>query len=156
MDHASGPTNPTPGAFGPTDAELVAAHLSGDRTALAAIYDRYADRLHDTAAGMLSDRHETADVTHDVFVIAAQRLDQLRDPALLRAWLFAVLRHEVYRRSRRRRRQRVVDAQAPELIEMTAAADLASEGAAVDAARLGESCDRPLRASMTATSWCWS
>ena len=30
-----------------SDAELVAAAVAGDRGAFAAIYDRYADRLHD-------------------------------------------------------------------------------------------------------------
>ena len=88
-----------------TDRELVAAHLSGDRSALAAIYDRYADPLYDTAAAMLGDRHEAEDLTHDVFVVASRKLGQLRQPERLRAWLFAVLRHEVYRRSAKRRRK---------------------------------------------------
>ena len=88
-----------------TDSELVAAHLDGDPSALGAIYDRYADSLHDTATAMLSDRHEAEDLTHDVFVVAADRLDQLRNPERLRSWMFSILRHEVYRRSKRRRRQ---------------------------------------------------
>jgi len=35
------------------DIELVAGHLAGDRSALAAIYDKYADNLYDVAAAML-------------------------------------------------------------------------------------------------------
>jgi RNA polymerase sigma factor (sigma-70 family) len=91
------------------DAALVAAHLAGDRAALGEIYDRYADALHDTAAAMLRDRAEAADAVHDVIVLAAERLDQLRDPRRLRPWLFAILRNQVYTRTTRRARTRPVD-----------------------------------------------
>jgi RNA polymerase sigma factor (sigma-70 family) len=83
-----------------TDAELVASFLGGDQAAFAAIYDRYADRLHDFASSILRDRDEAADATHDTFLIAAKRLDQLREPSKLRAWLYAVARHEALRRAR--------------------------------------------------------
>ena len=86
------------------DADLVARHLAGDRSGFAAIYDRYADRLYDTAAAMTGNRHDAADLVHDVFVTAAERLGQLRDPSKLKPWLFAILRNEVYRRGRARRR----------------------------------------------------
>ena len=89
---------------GATDADLVHAHLAGDRAALAAIYDRYAASLYDTAAALLRDPHEAADAVQDTFVAASQHLGQLRDPTRLRAWLFAIVRHEVERRGRRRQR----------------------------------------------------
>ncbi len=92
-----------------SDAALVAGHLAGDPSALGGIYDRYADSLHDTAAAMLNDRNEAADVLHDVILIAAERLGQLRDPDRLKPWLFAILRNEVYRRSKKRRRTIVTD-----------------------------------------------
>ena len=92
-----------------SDAGLVAGHLAGDPSALAGIYDRYADSLHDTAAAMLNDRNEAADVLHDVILIAAERLGQFRDPDRLKPWLFAILRNEVYRRSKRRRRTIATD-----------------------------------------------
>jgi RNA polymerase sigma factor (sigma-70 family) len=87
-----------------SDANLVAGHLAGDPGALAGIYDRYADSLHDTAAAMLNDRSEAADVLQDVILVAAERLEQLRDPERLKPWLFAILRNEVYRRTKNRRR----------------------------------------------------
>ncbi len=85
------------------DAALVLAARSGDRDALAAIYDRYADRLHDYCWSILRDRDEAADAFHDAFLAAAQRLDQLRDPAKLRPWLYAIARHEALRRATARR-----------------------------------------------------
>ncbi|MEP4590809.1 MAG: sigma-70 family RNA polymerase sigma factor, partial [Ilumatobacter sp.] len=92
-----------------SDAALVAGHLAGDPSALAGIYDRYSDALHDTAAAMLNDRSEAADVLHDVILIAAERLGQLRDPDRLKPWLFAILRNEVYRRTKKRRRTIATD-----------------------------------------------
>ncbi len=94
-----------------TDARLVADYLSGDKSALAAIYDRYAPGLYDTARAMLSDRHDAADMVQDVFCVAAERLGQLREPDRLKPWLYSVLRHEVYRRTKKRKRAVPVDFQ---------------------------------------------
>ena len=120
---------------GPTDRELVAAHLSGDPAAFAAIYDRYADPLHDTAAAMLSDRHDAEDMTHDVFVIAAGQLGRLRDPDRLRPWLFSILRHEVYRRSKRRSRVRATDL-SESAVDMSAPPDPHADAADLERAEL--------------------
>jgi RNA polymerase sigma factor (sigma-70 family) len=93
---------PRPDARG--DAELVRAATAGDRGAFAAIYDRYADRLHDFCWSVLRDREEAADATQDAFVVAAERLGQLRDPERLRPWLYAVARSQAFRRARARSR----------------------------------------------------
>jgi RNA polymerase sigma factor (sigma-70 family) len=87
-----------------TDTELVAGVLAGDRDAFAAVYDRYADRLHDFCHSVLRDRDEAADAVQDTFVLTAQRLAQLNDPERLRPWLYAVARSVALRRVRARRR----------------------------------------------------
>ncbi|MDZ7679528.1 MAG: sigma-70 family RNA polymerase sigma factor, partial [Acidimicrobiales bacterium] len=86
------------------DTELAVAAAAGDRDALAGIYDRYADRIHDFATSMLRDADEAADVTSETFLRAFERLGQLRDPAKLKSWLFAVARHEALARIRARQR----------------------------------------------------
>lgn len=91
------------------DAKLAHAAASGDRIAFTAIYDRYADRLYDFCAGMLRDRDAAADCVQDVFVIAAAKLGQLEDPERLRAWLYAIARHEALGALKRRRRERPSD-----------------------------------------------
>jgi RNA polymerase sigma factor (sigma-70 family) len=96
-------------AVGPPDAELVQAACTGDKAAFATIYDRYADRVHAFCLSVLRNPDDAADVTQDTFVVAARRLDQLRDPTRLRSWLFAVARHEAFRRSKQRSRQVAVD-----------------------------------------------
>jgi RNA polymerase sigma factor (sigma-70 family) len=87
------------------DAELALAAARGNQFAFTAIYDRYADRLYDFCSGMLRDRDAAADCVQDVFVIAATKLTQLEDPGRLRAWLYAIARHEALERIRVRRRE---------------------------------------------------
>ena len=120
------------------DAQLVTAYLSGDRNALASIYDLYAPGLFDTAAAMLSDRHDAADMVQDVFCIAAERLNQLRDPNRLKPWLYAVLRNEVYRRTKKRKRATPTDFQSATVPDVVAAFDPNAEGAAASFDELAE------------------
>ena len=120
------------------DAQLVTAYLSGDRNALASIYDLYAPGLFDTAAAMLSDRHDAADMVQDVFCIAAERLNQLRDPDRLKPWLYAVLRNEVYRRTKKRKRATPTDFQSETVPDVVAAFDPNAEGAAASFDELAE------------------
>lgn len=99
-----------------TDAELVALAIEGDQGAFAAMYDRYADRLHSYCFVMLRDPHAAADATHDTFVKAATRLSQLRDPAKLRPWLFAIARNEAHAEGRKRAKQDLVDDLSQDLV----------------------------------------
>lgn len=87
-----------------TDAALADRILNGDPDALAALYDRYADRIHTMCVHLLRDRDEAADVTAEVFLTAVERIGQLRDPDKLRPWLYAIARNEVFRRTRQRTR----------------------------------------------------
>ncbi|MDT5266954.1 MAG: hypothetical protein QOI90_3580 [Mycobacterium sp.] len=89
------------------DATLARAAAAGDRSAFAEIYDRYADRLHDFCVGMLRDREAAADCVQDVFVTAATKLVQLREPDRLRSWLYAIARSEALARIRARKREQL-------------------------------------------------
>jgi len=91
------------------DATLAVAAREGDSEAFAAIYDRYADRIHDFCCSVLRDRAEAADAMQDTFLTAAQKLGQLRDPSKLRAWIFAIARHESLRRAKARSRATPTD-----------------------------------------------
>ena len=86
------------------DADLVAGVLAGDQAAFAAMYDRYADRLYDFAQSMLRERQDAADAVADTFITAAEKLSQLREPDLLRPWLYSVTRRECLKRLNQRKR----------------------------------------------------
>jgi RNA polymerase sigma factor (sigma-70 family) len=91
------------------DASLVEAALGGDGSAWGAIYDRYADKLHDHCHRILRDRDEAADALHDAFIAASRNLGQLRDPSRLRPWLYSICRHEALRRAKQRARVELTD-----------------------------------------------
>jgi RNA polymerase sigma factor (sigma-70 family) len=113
----------TSSTSGLDDAGLARAAAAGDRSAFAEIYDRYADRLHDFCIGMLRDREAAADCVQDVFVTAATKLVQLREPDRLRSWLYAIARSEALARIRARKREQLSE----ELPEMPSGeADMAT------------------------------
>ncbi len=115
-----------------TDGELVEAYLAGDRVALAALYDRFAGGLFDTARAMLGNGDDAADVVQDVFCVAAAKLGQLRDRNRVKPWMYAIARHEVFRRTKRRRREApVLDAAGAGARDLPAAADPRAIGAYV-------------------------
>jgi RNA polymerase sigma factor (sigma-70 family) len=86
------------------EAAAVVALRDGDLSAFGHIYDRYSDRLHAYAVTLLGDREAAADAVHDAFLLAHDRIDQLRDPALLRPWLYAITRSQAQRVLRARGR----------------------------------------------------
>ncbi len=88
----------------PSDVDLVSGVLAGDRQAFAGVYERYADRLYDFAFSMLRSREEASDCVADSFVVMAEKIGQLRDPAALRPWLYSVVRNECLRALRGRAR----------------------------------------------------
>jgi RNA polymerase sigma factor (sigma-70 family) len=116
------------------DATLAVAAASGDSAALGLIYDRYGSRLLGLCVSVLRSRADAEDCLQDVFVLAATRLRELREPQLLRSWLFAVARHECLARLDRRRREVSVD-ELPDLAasgaDLPAAAVLDAELAAL-------------------------
>ncbi|MGK2320776.1 RNA polymerase sigma factor [Gordonia rhizosphera] len=89
----------------PPDHVIVAALRGGDMDALATAYDRYGPALHTFAYSMVRSRERAADVTHDSFLVAVARIDQLRDPSRLRPWLYAIVRSECLRMLRGDKRE---------------------------------------------------
>ena len=85
------------------DSEVVASIVAGDPEGLAVAYDRYSGPLFGYCQSLLRQPEDAADAVQDTFVIAASKLDRLRDPERLRAWLFAVARNECLHRLKSRR-----------------------------------------------------
>jgi RNA polymerase sigma factor (sigma-70 family) len=101
------------------DSELVTSIVAGDPEGLAEAYDKYAGDLYSYCRTLLREPDDAADVVQDTFVIAASKLGGLRDPARLRAWLFAVARNECLHRLKARRRATPLQ-DAPELADDSA------------------------------------
>jgi RNA polymerase sigma-70 factor (ECF subfamily) len=75
---------------------------AGDPEAFAALYDRLAVRLFNTARTMTDSLPDAEDTVHDVFVELARSRDRLARITDLDAYIFTMLRHAVSRRRRRR------------------------------------------------------
>lgn len=86
-----------------SDEVLLERALEGDRAAEEAIYRRHAHAVANLAARMLRSRADAEDVLQETFVIALDRLDQVRDPSALKGWLLGIATSQVRRRFRRRR-----------------------------------------------------
>jgi hypothetical protein len=79
------------------DHAVVAAVIAGDADGFAAAYDQYAASLYARCRAVLPEP-EAAEAVLDTFLVAAAKLDGLRDPDRFGPWLHAVARNECLRR----------------------------------------------------------
>src|SRR5215472_5533980 len=79
------------------DHAVVAAVIAGDADGFAAAYDQYAASLYARCRAVLPEP-EAAEAVFDTFLVAAAKLDGLRDPDRFGPWLHAVARNECLRR----------------------------------------------------------
>ena len=87
-----------------SDTELAMRLLHQGAAGLGDVYATYADRLFGYALTITKDPDTAGDAVHDTFLVAVDRIGQLRDPDKLRPWLFAITRNECLRRLRDRNR----------------------------------------------------
>ena len=92
------------------DADLVAAALDGEPEAFAPIVERYQDAVFGVALARLRDFHEAEDAAQQGFVEAFERLENLKDPSRLGAWLRSITIHKCIDRLRARRNAADIDA----------------------------------------------
>jgi RNA polymerase sigma-70 factor (ECF subfamily) len=87
------------------DDALVHALLEGDPGAPAVLFDRYGVYLQRVLARILGyGEPERADLLHDVFVRALERMADLKNPRALKAWLTGIAVFTAQEWIRRRRR----------------------------------------------------
>jgi Sigma-70 region 2 len=79
------------------DHAVVAAVIAGDADGFAAAYGQYAASLYASCHAVLPEP-EAAEAVLDTFLVAATRLDGLRDTDRFGPWLHAVARNECLRR----------------------------------------------------------
>jgi RNA polymerase sigma-70 factor (ECF subfamily) len=75
------------------DADLVIRVIHGERNAYAGLVRRHQRTLYVYMRGMGLDHDTSLDLVQDAFVKAYIRLDECRDPAHFRAWLFSIARN---------------------------------------------------------------
>lgn len=93
---------PVTGVASRSDAELLAAHVDGDRDAFGELVRRHRDRLWAVALRTLGDREEAADALQDALVSAYRRADGFRGDAAVTTWLHRIVVNACLDRVRRR------------------------------------------------------
>jgi RNA polymerase sigma factor (sigma-70 family) len=86
------------------DPAAVAAMAAGNPAGLESVYRRYADRIYAYAKSIVGDDDTAADVIQETFLLAQQRVRQLRDPERVGSWLYAIARNECLAKLRARKR----------------------------------------------------
>ena len=85
---------------GQDEVRLIGAARQGDRTAFGELYGRYARMIH----GVLLARvpyGDVDDLVQDVFLLAMERLDTLREAGAFRGWLATIARNRAIDHLRR-------------------------------------------------------
>ena len=95
---------------GPSDTDLVAASLSGNRDAFGQIVGRYQSLLCSIAYSATGSVTQSEDVAQETFLTAWRQLRQLREPAKLRPWLCQIARHRTFDALRRHKPAEPLDA----------------------------------------------
>lgn len=94
---------PLPAGDSVSDAALVERAVSGDRWAMEALYRRHVRRVTNAVTRVLGRSADADDVVQDAFIVAFDRLEELREPAAFRGWLARIAMNEVRGRLRKRR-----------------------------------------------------
>jgi len=85
-----------------TDAELLAAHIAGDRDAFTELVGRHRDRLWNVALRTTRDPEEAADALQEALISAYQRAAQFRGESAVTTWLHRIVVNASLDRLRRR------------------------------------------------------
>ncbi|MFY1674346.1 RNA polymerase sigma factor SigM [Plantactinospora sp. WMMB334] len=98
---------PAVGAVSPgdperSDAELLRAHVDGDRDAFATLFHRHRDRLWAVALRTVADREEAADALQDALLSAHRSAARFRGEAAVTTWLHRIVVNACLDRIRRR------------------------------------------------------
>jgi RNA polymerase sigma-70 factor (ECF subfamily) len=108
---ATDPDNPQPPPAGPTDGQLVAIVLGGDRRAFDELIRRYQRQAVAVSYRVLGNSHDSLEVTQDAFLKAFTSLSTLQKPEAFGGWLMRIVSNLSlnYRRGRKTRSQLPLD-----------------------------------------------
>ncbi|MGI8418260.1 MAG: RNA polymerase sigma factor SigM [Nakamurella sp.] len=88
---------------GRSDAELIAAHVAGDRNAFGELASRHRDRMWAVALRTMRDPEEAADAVQDAFISAFRAAGRFRAESAVTTWLHRIVVNACLDRIRRRK-----------------------------------------------------
>jgi RNA polymerase sigma-70 factor (ECF subfamily) len=99
-DASSGVPGAEPTA--PSDADLLRAHIDGDKQAFAVLVHRHRDRLWAVALRTIGDREEASDAVQDALLSAHRNAAKFRGDSAVTTWLHRIVVNACLDRIRRR------------------------------------------------------
>lgn len=87
----------------PTDADLVAAAVGGDRAAYDVLVGNYQHRLFNTLVRLTGSHHTAEDIAQDAFVQAYRKLSTFQGKSAFYTWLYRIAFNLAMSDARRRR-----------------------------------------------------
>jgi RNA polymerase sigma-70 factor (ECF subfamily) len=90
----------------PSDEELLAAHLRGDRDAFGQLVGRHERRVYGICLRMLGNREDAQDAAQEAFLSALRRASSFRQEAAFSTWLYRIAVNAATDQARRRGRTR--------------------------------------------------
>ncbi len=96
---------PAPEPSGPSDPDLLAAHVAGDPNAFTTLVHRHQHRLWAVALRMMRNPHDAADALQDAYLAAFRRADGFRGDAQVSTWLHRIVVNACLDRLRKQQRQ---------------------------------------------------
>ncbi|MGQ0614931.1 MAG: RNA polymerase sigma factor [Planctomycetaceae bacterium] len=117
------------------DPDLDIVSLAGERStrraAMGVLYERFRERVYNTALRVVGDSGEAADVLQDVFVLLFRKIHRFRAQSFFAAWVYRITVNVSLDRLRQRRRRPALNL----------------DSAALDAIRDGEDLSHPEQAA---------
>lgn len=89
-----------------TENELILALLAGDEKAYHEFYNRFADRVYNTALSVLQHQQEAEDIVQEVFIEAYKSLGNFKQQATLKTWLYTIAVNKCYDAIKKRKAQK--------------------------------------------------
>jgi RNA polymerase sigma-70 factor (ECF subfamily) len=86
-----------------TDQALIEDVLSGRQEAFAELYRRYYHLVRNRIYGVVKSHDFAEDLVQEVFILAYNHLDRLRNPPAFKPWLMAIARNQCVSALRQRR-----------------------------------------------------
>lgn len=90
ITNMSAPASATRVQVSPSDGALVLAAQAGDDRAFATLYLRHARHVANVVYRLTGNNEMLDDVVQDTFVLAMDRLGELREPERVRSWLVTI------------------------------------------------------------------
>ncbi|MBI5020118.1 MAG: RNA polymerase sigma factor [Ignavibacteriales bacterium] len=84
--------------------DLLLKLISGDQSAFKELFDEYSSMVFNVCCRMLGNRHESEDITQDVFINAFRSIKHFRSDSKLSTWLYRIaVNHCLNYQSRKKR-----------------------------------------------------